>query len=72
MERPARVARVSAEQVRMWMDEGEELTILDSRSAAAWGTAPTKAAGAIRVPPHDAASHLEEIPRGTRIVAYCT
>jgi rhodanese-related sulfurtransferase len=52
--------------------ERERLVIIDARSADAWSKATSQAAGAIRVPPDDVASHVGEIPRGRPIVAYCT
>ena len=65
-------SRVNVQQVQDWMDQGEELVILDSRSVNGWQTASTKAAGAIRVPPHDVATNLESVPRVGRIIVYCT
>jgi hypothetical protein len=64
--------RVDAQQVREWMSEGDELVVLDSRSEGGWGSAATKAKGAIRVPPHDVATHLDRVPRDGRIIVYCT
>jgi hypothetical protein len=63
--------RVTVQQVKQWMEAGEPLTFLDSRSAADWSVAKTKVPGAIRVPPDDWESHLSEIPRDRRIIAYC-
>jgi uncharacterized lipoprotein YajG len=64
--------RVTAEQVKAWMDAGKPLTILDSRSAAAWSSATSKAVGAIRVPPDDVEPYLDQIPRDRTIIVYCT
>ena len=64
--------RVSVQQVKEWMSEGDELVILDSRSAAAWASGDTKALGAIRVPPNDVAGYLESIPADGKIIVYCT
>jgi len=65
-------AKVSAQQVREWMGDGEQLVILDSRSIGAWESGSTKAKGAIRVPPLDVASRLADIPTDGRIIVYCT
>ena len=64
--------RVTPEQVKAWMDEGVEITFVDSRNATAWRAAVTKIPGAVRVPANQVDSHLSEIPRDSRIVAYCT
>jgi hypothetical protein len=64
--------RVTVEQVQQWMDEGVPLTILDSRSDAAWGVATTQVPGSLRVPPTDVEPHLTQIPRDRRIIVYCT
>jgi len=58
--------------VQRWMDEGETVVFLDSRSNTAWVSGTTKIPGAIRVPPDDVASHIESIPREGKIVVYCT
>jgi hypothetical protein len=64
--------RVMPEQVKVWLDEGDSVTFVDSRNPNAWRSGTTKAPGAIRVPAADVASHLAEIPRDGRIVVYCT
>ncbi len=46
--------------------------MIDARSADAWSRATSQAAGSIRVPPDDVTSHVDEIPKGRPIVAYCT
>ncbi len=65
-------SKVTVEQVQEWMKEGESLVVLDSRSAYAWDSATTKAAGAVRVAPNDIEPYLSAIPRDRRIVVYCT
>jgi hypothetical protein len=72
VESTAQPMSVPVQQVHDWIDEGERLVVLDSRSAGAWQYAPTKARGAIRVPPHDVLPHLESIPTDQRIIVYCT
>jgi rhodanese-related sulfurtransferase len=63
---------VTVAQVQQWMDQGEALVFLDSRSDAAWSAATTTLPGSLRVPPNDVAAHLSEIPKGGRIIVYCT
>jgi len=64
--------RVTIEQVEAWMAEGRELVLIDSRSDVAWERGATKARGAIRVPPNDVDSVLEQIPRDGALIVYCT
>ena len=64
--------RVTAEKVREWMESGETVVVLDSRSDIAWERGSTKAAGAIRVPPNDVASALPMIPETGKLIVYCT
>ncbi len=66
------VSAVTVAQVGQWMDAGEHLTILDSRSGGAWNSGTDKAAGALRVPPNDIEPYLARIPRDRRIIVYCT
>ena len=68
----AEPSKVTVGQVQQWMDRGEALVVLDSRSETSWSAAMTKAAGSLRVPPSDVAAHLSEIPRDGRIIVYCT
>jgi hypothetical protein len=66
------VSKVTVAQVKEWMESGQPLMILDSRSGHAWEEGTTKARGALRVPPDDVEPHLSEIPRNERILVYCT
>ena len=66
------LSKATVEQVQQWIESGEPLVVLDSRSVRAWDTGTTKALGALRVPPDDIEPHLAEIPRDQRIVVYCT
>ncbi|MBD3237583.1 MAG: hypothetical protein GF330_12830 [Candidatus Eisenbacteria bacterium] len=66
------VAGATVEQVKQWMESGKPLVVLDSRSQHSWESDATKAQGALRVPPGDVESHIATIPRGRRILVYCT
>lgn len=68
----AEPSRVTADEVKQWMADGDPFVVLDSRSEGAWEVDDTIAVGAVRVPPNDVASHLSDIPRGERILVYCT
>ena len=54
------------------LKDGEQTTIIDSRSDAAWGASDIKAAGAIRIPPDEAEKHISDVSRDDFSVVYCT
>jgi rhodanese-related sulfurtransferase len=64
--------RVDIGTVEAWLESGEAVVVLDSRSDVAWDRGSTKALGAIRVPPSDVAGATDRIPEEGRIVVYCT
>lgn len=66
------VVGVTIGEVQRWIDEGENVVFLDSRSERAWLGGTTQIPGSIRVPPDDVGAHLDEIPADARIVTYCT
>jgi rhodanese-related sulfurtransferase len=66
------VQRITAEHLKRLMDSGEQLTVLDTRSAESWKSSTVQIPGSKRVPPDDVQEHLSEIPRDRLAVAYCT
>ncbi len=70
------IDRVSAEEVKGWMDRGESVTFIDTRNPQAWSQSSEKLPGAIRIPADEVERRLSEIPKGGRgegwIVTYCT
>jgi rhodanese-related sulfurtransferase len=66
------MTKVTADTVKEWFAKPEGVTVVDSRSDAAWDNAETKAAAAIRVPPTEAERHIADVNRADRIVVYCT
>ncbi|HJS52300.1 MAG TPA: rhodanese-like domain-containing protein [Pyrinomonadaceae bacterium] len=54
------------------LKDGEQTTIIDSRSATAWDASDIKAAGAIRIPPDEAEKHISDVSRDDFSVVYCT
>jgi rhodanese-related sulfurtransferase len=66
------IARITIDEVQDRLDRGERLVFVDARNPAAWGSSPTKLPGAVRVPADDVARHLDDVPRNTPIVTYCT
>ena len=68
----AQIARITVEQARERLDEGETIVFVDSRSSSTWEAAVAKIPDAVRVPPHDIESHISKVPRGNPVVVYCT
>jgi hypothetical protein len=66
------VPRITVEEARQRMVEGEPITFVDSRSASAWESAVGKIPGAVRVPPDQATQRISAIPKGNPVVVYCT
>jgi rhodanese-related sulfurtransferase len=68
----AEVSRITVDEARERLDRGEPLAIVDARSQDSWGHSDEQIPGSIRVPPDEAAAHLDEIPRDRAVVTYCT
>jgi len=66
------ITRITVDEVRERLARGEPLTIVDARSAEAWGKAETQIPGSVRVPPDDVAGHVDQVPPERAIVTYCT
>jgi rhodanese-related sulfurtransferase len=66
------MTKVTTDDVRQRLGRDDHITIIDSRSADAWDSAETKAGGAIRIPPDDAADHVADVSRDDYLVIYCT
>lgn len=65
--------RITLDQVQSLQAGGEPVVLLDVRKDGAWAESEGKAAGAIRIPPDDAALRAAELalPRNAWLVAYC-
>jgi hypothetical protein len=66
------MTKVGVEEVEWRLAKGEDITIIDSRSADAWNESDVKAGGALRIPPDDAEKHIADVKRATFVVIYCT
>lgn len=65
--------RITIDQLRERMDQGQKLVFLDSRNDVDWGLAQSKIPGAIRIGNNQQLRDLaEELPRENVIVTYCT
>jgi rhodanese-related sulfurtransferase len=66
------VGRATPEQVMARLARGDQIVFLDSRNPKAWAESDVMLPGAIRVEADRVRDHVQEIPRGRPIVAYCT
>lgn len=64
--------KITIKEVKDRLNRGDEITLVDARSADAWSGSDVKAGGAIRIPPDAAEEHLTDVPRDDYIVTYCT
>jgi hypothetical protein len=64
--------RITVVELQERMDDGDEFVFIDARSSQSWRSSTKKLPGSIRVPAGMAEEHLEEIPPGSVLVAYCT
>lgn len=64
--------RITAQEVKQRLDQGEQFVFLDDRNPQAWAAATTRLPNAIRVPADDPMSYLANIPKDRPIVTYCT
>lgn len=64
--------KLTVEDVKRRMDDGETLTFVDARNPQAWRDAKTMLLDAVRVPADQVADHLGAIPRDRTVITYCT
>ena len=66
-----RAPRVSPEEVKRRMDEGEDMVVLDMRRGS-WHRSDVMMKGARRVELMEVLNGLRDFPRDVPIVTYCT
>jgi rhodanese-related sulfurtransferase len=64
--------RITVDELRKRMEDGEDFTIIDTRNPQAWASSDQKLPEAIRVPMVSLEQALSKIPKNKPIVAYCT
>jgi rhodanese-related sulfurtransferase len=64
--------RISADELKRRISDGEEFTVVDARNPRAWAESNDKASNAIRVAADDSDAVLSVLPRDKPIVIYCT
>ncbi len=67
-----RMARIGPEELKMLMDSGEDVLVVDLRQPIDLENDPEKIPGSVRLDPGDIAAHTELIPPDREIVLYCT
>jgi len=70
--RSLRIARMSPEDLKQKIDQGEDVTVIDLRNLIALEYQPARIPGAQVMAVEDLESRHEEIPRDQDIVLYCT
>ena len=70
--RSLRVARITPEELKLRLDAGEDVVIVDLRGSLDFELEPQRLPGAIRVSVEDLEARHEEIPRHKDVVLYCT
>lgn len=68
----AGLQRITVDEVKKRMDEGESILFIDTRNSHDWSESGVKLPGALRIHYSKLDQHLEELPRDRTIVAYCT
>lgn len=64
--------KITIEEIEDRLNRGDDITLVDARSADAWNESDVKAGGAIRIPADDAEEHIADVSRDDYIVTYCT
>jgi rhodanese-related sulfurtransferase len=64
--------RISADELKRRINDGEEFTVVDARNPRAWAESNDKAFNAIRVAADDSDAVLSGLPRDKPVVIYCT
>lgn len=66
------MTKVTIEEIQSRLNNNEDITFVDSRSAEAWNKSEVKASGAIRIPPDAAEKHIADVSRNDFLAVYCT
>jgi Rhodanese-like domain. len=64
--------KISIDEVRDRIAKNQDVTLVDSRSAGAWGESNVKAKGAVRIPPDNIDRYVQGVSPDEFIVVYCT
>jgi membrane protein DedA with SNARE-associated domain len=70
--RSLRIARIMPEQLKMMMDRGKEVFVVDLRHAIDLEDEPRTIPGALRLPAEEFEQRAGELPRDRELVLFCT
>ena len=65
------VPRIMIQELKVKMDQAEDIVILDVRSGEDYASSKIKITGAVRIPLDQLESRYQELPTGREIIAYC-
>ena len=68
----AEPARISIDEVKQRLDNGEPILFIDTRNEQAWNEAEDKIPGAVRIHFSEIEKHIDKLPRDRLIATYCT
>jgi rhodanese-related sulfurtransferase len=68
----AKVKRITIGEVKERLDSGEPVLFIDTRNQRDWDASAVKLPGALRIHYSELEQHLDELPRDSLIVTYCT
>jgi rhodanese-related sulfurtransferase len=66
------VPRITPNELKKWLDAGEDFTLIDVRNPQAWAESDTMMPDAIRIPMENWEEALPRIPKTRPVVTYCT
>jgi rhodanese-related sulfurtransferase len=64
--------RITIDEVKKRMDQGEDILFIDTRNPHDWDESRVKIPGAMRLHISVLEYHLQQVPHGRTIVPYCT
>lgn len=70
--RDLRVSRISVEELKRKLDEGEEVAIVDLRHSLDFEADPGTIPGAFRMDSHDLQDKTDRLPLDREVILYCT
>ena len=63
---------VTAAEAKEMFDREDGVLFVDARNPTAWGESDVKIPGAARIPVEGAEEYIDEVPRDSTVVTYCT
>ena len=63
--------KVTPEKAKALLDQGQ-VVFLDARSPEDWGRSSVQLPGSLRLAPEQVMPRVQQWPRGSSVIAYCT